>query len=151
MNTFSVSGYDENNKRFSPCSLRSVKAVLQSKSDMCFEEEQIAFCGNKRVEIGEDCDEDIFGDEIEGTFPAKNHTTCCTNRCKFQPGAVCSPKNSPCCTKTCEFAVTSRICRQHNTESCRKEAYCTGECRNGVCLTFCEKSGIDMRPCICEN
>ncbi|KAJ2949683.1 hypothetical protein O0L34_g15610 [Tuta absoluta] len=56
MYTYSVSGYDVNNKRFSPCSLRSIRKVLQAKSGRCFSEPEESFCGNLRVEGGEECD-----------------------------------------------------------------------------------------------
>ncbi len=50
MYTYSVSGFDENNKRFSPCSLRSIRAVLLAKAGRCFTEPEESFCGNLRVE-----------------------------------------------------------------------------------------------------
>ena len=56
MYTYSVSGYDVNNKKFSPCSLRFIRKVLLAKSSRCFTEPEESFCGNLRVEGDEECD-----------------------------------------------------------------------------------------------
>ncbi|VDO51072.1 unnamed protein product [Onchocerca flexuosa] len=69
MNTFSVSGYDENNNRFSPCSRRLIGKVLSKKANICFEPEMSAFCGNGKVEndtngFAEECD---VGGLLSGT------------------------------------------------------------------------------------
>ena len=59
MYTYSVSGYDVNNKKFSPCSLRFIRKVLLAKSSRCFTEPEESFCGNLRVEGDEECDAGI--------------------------------------------------------------------------------------------
>ncbi|EJW78085.1 hypothetical protein WUBG_11006, partial [Wuchereria bancrofti] len=89
MNTFSVSGYDENNNRFSPCSRRLIGKVLSRKANICFEPEMSAFCGNGKVEndtngFAEECD---VGGLLSGTTDK-----CCTSDCRFKPNAICSPK-----------------------------------------------------------
>lgn len=103
MYTYSVSGYDVNNKvkvaptfsapetlttlllfqRFSPCSLRSIKKVLQAKSGRCFSEPEESFCGNLRVEGDEECDAGLLGTE--------DNDACCDKNCKLRriQGAVC--------------------------------------------------------------
>ncbi|XP_013140575.1 PREDICTED: ADAM 17-like protease [Papilio polytes] len=83
MYTYSVSGYDVNNKRFSPCSLRSIRKVLQAKSGRCFSEPEESFCGNLRVEGGEECDAGLLGTE--------DNDMCCDKNCKLRKnqGAVC--------------------------------------------------------------
>lgn len=48
-------------QRFSPCSLRSIRKVLQAKSGRCFSEPEESFCGNLRVEGGEECDAGLLG------------------------------------------------------------------------------------------
>ena len=60
MYTYSVSGYDVNNKKFSPCSLRFIRKVLLAKSSRCFTEPEESFCGNLRVEGDEECDAGKF-------------------------------------------------------------------------------------------
>ena len=63
MYTYSVSGYDINNKKFSPCSLRFIRKVLLAKSGRCFTEPEESFCGNLRVEGEEECDAGLLGSE----------------------------------------------------------------------------------------
>jgi len=91
MYTYSVSGYDVNNKRFSPCSLRSIRKVLQAKSGRCFSEPEESFCGNLRVEGDEECDAGLLGTE--------DNDPCCDKNCRLRraAGVACSDKNSPCC------------------------------------------------------
>lgn len=104
MYTYSVSGYDVNNKvkikllalilsslitkfqRFSPCSLRSIRKVLQAKSGRCFSEPEESFCGNLRVEGDEECDAGLLGTE--------DNDSCCDKDCKLRrnQGAVCRYK-----------------------------------------------------------
>ena len=43
-------------QKFSPCSIRSMGRVLTAKAPFCFEHEMATFCGNGRVEQGEQCD-----------------------------------------------------------------------------------------------
>ena len=89
MYTYSVSGYDVNNKKFSPCSLRFIRKVLLAKSSRCFTEPEESFCGNLRVEGDEECDAGLLGSE--------DTDACCDENCKLRPNAKCSDKNSPCC------------------------------------------------------
>ena len=83
MYTYSVSGYDVNNKRFSPCSLRSIRAVLLAKAGRCFTEPEESFCGNLRVEGKEECDAGLLGSE--------DSDLCCDKFCSLRKnvGAVC--------------------------------------------------------------
>lgn len=119
MYTYSVSGYDVNNKRFSPCSLRSIRKVLQAKSGRCFSEPEESFCGNLRVEGGEECDAGLLGTE--------DNDMCCDKNCKLRKnqGAVCSDKNSPCCAG-CVFAPPGLVCREAAHSACEGEAICNG-------------------------
>ncbi|CAH0724941.1 unnamed protein product, partial [Brenthis ino] len=162
MYTYSVSGYDVNNKRFSPCSLRSIRKVLQAKSGRCFSEPEESFCGNLRVEGGEECDAGLLGTE--------DNDMCCDKNCKLRKnqGAVCSDKNSPCCAG-CVFAAPGVVCREAAHPACEGEATCNGasadcpkapaiadehecaergRCRNGSCVPYCETQGL--HSCMCD-
>lgn len=162
MYTYSVSGYDVNNKKFSPCSLRSIKKVLQAKSGRCFSEPEESFCGNLRVEGDEECDAGLLGTE--------DNDACCDKECKLRrnQGAVCSDKNSPCC-QNCQFMMKGIKCREAQYATCEQESRCTGstadcpkspamadqtdcqergKCRNGKCTPYCETQGL--QSCMCD-
>lgn len=162
MYTYSVSGYDVNNKRFSPCSLRSIRKVLQAKSGRCFSEPEESFCGNLRVEGDEECDAGLLGTE--------DNDACCDKNCKLRrnQGAVCSDKNSPCC-QNCQFMPGQMKCRDAQLATCEQEARCTGassecprslpmtdgtpclergQCRRGKCVPYCETQGL--QSCMCD-
>ncbi|XP_065201925.1 ADAM 17-like protease isoform X2 [Planococcus citri] len=162
MYTYSVSGYDVNNKKFSPCSLRSIRKVLQAKSGRCFSEPQESFCGNLRVEKNEECDAGLLGTE--------DNDSCCNKFCKLRRGhgAVCSDKNSPCC-QNCQFMPAQVKCRDAQYPTCEQESRCTGksadcppsppmpdgtvclergQCRGGKCIPFCETLG--KQSCMCD-
>lgn len=162
MYTYSVSGYDVNNKKFSPCSLRSIRKVLQAKSGRCFSEPEESFCGNLRVEGDEQCDAGLLGTE--------DNDQCCDKNCKLRKnqGAVCSDKNSPCC-QNCQFMQAGVKCREAAYATCEQEARCTGgnadcpksppmndgticqergQCRTGKCVPYCETQGL--QSCMCD-
>ncbi|CAL8071934.1 unnamed protein product [Orchesella dallaii] len=161
MYTYSVSGYDLNNKRFSPCSLRSIRKVLMTKSDRCFSEPEESFCGNLRVEGNEQCDAGLLGTE--------DSDQCCKPNCTLRPGAVCSDKNSPCC-QNCQFMSAGEKCRDAQLATCEQESRCTGnaadcpksapmadstpclekgQCRTGRCIPYCETLG--KQSCMCDK
>ncbi|KAK6627964.1 hypothetical protein RUM44_010446 [Polyplax serrata] len=161
MYTYSVSGYDVNNKRFSPCSLRSIRKVLQAKSGRCFSEPEESFCGNLRVEGDEECDAGLIDDD----------DPCCDKNCKLRrnQGAVCSDKNSPCC-QHCQFMMAGVKCREAQFATCEQESKCTGtsaecpksppmmdtttclekgQCKDGKCIPYCETKG--QQSCMCDK
>ncbi|XP_044756585.1 ADAM 17-like protease isoform X1 [Coccinella septempunctata] len=160
MYTYSVSGYDVNNKKFSPCSLRSIRKVLQAKSGKCFSEPEESFCGNLRVEGDEECDAGLLGTE--------DNDQCCDKDCKLRPRAVCSDKNSPCC-QHCQFMRAGAKCREAQYATCEQESLCTGhqaecpksppmadntdcqergKCKDGKCIPYCETQGL--QSCMCD-
>ncbi|CAL4212068.1 unnamed protein product [Meganyctiphanes norvegica] len=161
MYTYSVSGYDINNKKFSPCSLRAIRAVLLAKSSRCFTEPEESYCGNQRVEGQEECDAGLVGqDDID---------MCCDKNCKLRQGAVCSDRNSPCCM-TCQFMNVDVMCREKQRATCEMESRCTGtsatcpkpaampdgtpciergECQKGTCLPYCETK--NKQTCMCDT
>ncbi|CAB3364677.1 Hypothetical predicted protein [Cloeon dipterum] len=163
MYTYSVSGYDVNNKRFSPCSLRSIRKVLQAKSGRCFSEPEESFCGNLRVEGDEECDAGLLGTE--------DNDPCCDKNCRLRraSGVSCSDKNSPCC-QDCQFMSSGTRCREAQHATCEQDSRCTGtspecprsppmsdgtpclergQCRHGKCVPFCETQGL--QSCMCDT
>nr|XP_042896996.1 ADAM 17-like protease [Parasteatoda tepidariorum] len=161
MYTYSVSGYDPNNKKFSPCSIRSVRAVLLAKASKCFSKPEESFCGNSLVEEGEECDAGFIGSE--------DNDPCCDSACKLKPRAICSDKNAPCC-RGCQLVHRGIICRESQPSACKKEAFCSGEsqdcpssspqpdgspcidrgkCRGGECVPFCET--LNLHSCLCDR
>lgn len=164
---FAVTGWEDNNLVFSPCSKRWVAPVLQSKADFCFTEKLTGLCGNGLIDEGEECD--------AGFFSNAGEDTCCTANCKLKKGAVCSGVNYECC-KNCQVATARTSCSASLAFACRKEAVCDGQnltcppamaaddgtpclekgkCQDGRCLSFCATQGkaenIDLEPCICDQ
>ncbi|KAK3775688.1 hypothetical protein RRG08_050525 [Elysia crispata] len=154
MYPYAVSGYEENNKKFSPCSKRYITEVLTSKSDRCFKEEDqttldggryqpnVPMCGNGLLDPGEECD--------GGGMGLSGLDKCCSPDCMlignavcsldtldisvplggwvewlFIGNAVCSPVNHECCVD-CLVAAKDTPCRGESKELCRMAAYCPG-------------------------
>lgn len=149
-------------QKFSPCSLRSIRKVLQAKSGRCFSEPEESFCGNLRVEGDEQCDAGLLGTE--------DNDACCDKNCKLRrnQGAVCSDKNSPCC-QNCQYMPSGVKCRDAQYATCEQEARCSGghaecpkspamsdgticqergQCRGGKCVPYCETQGL--QSCMCD-
>lgn len=145
---------------FSPCSKRSMRAVLLAKSQTCFKREARSFCGNGIVEEGEECD--------AGHIDQSDRDPCCDIECRLKPQADCCDKNSPCCN-LCRIMPLGAKCRDENLLACKRESYCDGsssdcppeepvengfdcldrgKCKDGQCLPFCETLG--MQSCMCD-
>ncbi|XP_047500648.1 ADAM 17-like protease [Penaeus chinensis] len=161
MYTYSVSGYDINNKRFSPCSLRAIRAVLVAKSSRCFTEPEESYCGNQRVEGQEECDAGLVGqDDLDA---------CCDKHCKLRERKTCSDRNSPCC-QGCQYMNQGVKCREQQPATCENESRCLGttagcpkakpmedgtpciekgQCHQGSCLPYCETQ--EMQSCMCDT
>ncbi|CAH8487095.1 unnamed protein product [Schistosoma turkestanicum] len=162
MYTYSVSGYAENNGKFSPCSLRTIGACLVTRAPSCFEDSSVALsnlCGNSRIDEGEECD--------AGRNP---YDPCCSSECYFRTGAQCSPWNHGCCTSDCQLAPKNTICAQtSSTNPCLGPGQCNGlssvcpgptllsgsqcaehgRCFRGKCHPFCYSLGLET--CICDS
>ncbi|XP_013383117.1 ADAM 17-like protease isoform X2 [Lingula anatina] len=166
MYTYSVSGYEKNNKIFSPCSKRAMGEVLRAKSASCFVEPSQSYCGNYIREENEECDAGLEGKS--GT----DH--CCTESCTLRQGAQCSHINHACCTHQCVIAGPTQLCeaRPDVNLACEKNAYCNGldkdcppppkkdngdpcfdrgKCKNGRCQPFCETLTPSQIPCVCDK
>ncbi|XP_055907029.1 disintegrin and metalloproteinase domain-containing protein 10 isoform X1 [Eupeodes corollae] len=126
-----TSGDRPNNSKFSPCSVRNISNVLDvlvgnPKRD-CFEVSEGAFCGNKIVESGEECDcgfnEEECNDKCcyprlinEYDKSINASATGCSRRTKTQ----CSPSQGPCClSHSCTFVPA------HQHIKCKEETECS--------------------------
>ena len=74
--------------------------VLKTKAT-CFIPEKESYCGNGRIEDGEECD--------AGFFTQEGSDKCCTKECKLKPRADCSDSNHNCCLN-CKVAPNDYIC-----------------------------------------
>lgn len=133
-----TSGDRPNNSKFSPCSIRNISNVLDVlvgnvKRD-CFKVSEGAFCGNKIVESGEECDCGFNNEECN------DH--CCYPRlitdyeygmnvsakgCARRANTQCSPSQGPCClSDSCTFvpAIHSMKCKEET--ECSWSSYCNG-------------------------
>ena len=140
--------------------------MLLAKSARCFTAPAESFCGNLRVEEGEECDAGLVGDDTD-------RDGCCDENCRLRRGAACSDKNSPCCTG-CQFTAVGSLCRQADYATCEKEGFCTGasaDCppsrpmpegtpciekgrcsgaaADGKCVPYCETRGRES--CACDT
>ncbi|CAB4064239.1 ADAM17 [Lepeophtheirus salmonis] len=105
MYTYSVSGYDINNKKFSPCSLRFIRKVLLAKSSRCFLSLKNHFVDQK----------------IQMLVVMKT--------VNFVLWLNVRIKNSPCC-ESCNFVLRGAKCRAANLGTCEQESHCTGKKEN---------------------
>ncbi|VEN50763.1 unnamed protein product [Callosobruchus maculatus] len=125
-----TSGDRPNNSKFSSCSIGNISNVLDAIEDKkkrnCFTASAGAFCGNKIVEAGEECD--CGYDDKECT------DQCCypriiSNRdrelnksaagCRRRYGTECSPSQGPCCNSECRFIPS------YQREVCKMESDCS--------------------------
>ncbi|KAJ8961399.1 hypothetical protein NQ318_014644 [Aromia moschata] len=133
-----TSGDRPNNSKFSSCSIGNVSNVLDAIEDNkkrnCFTASAGAFCGNKIVEAGEECD--CGYDDIEC------QDKCCYPRiisledkqynktaigCRRRIGTECSPSQGPCCSsETCKFipVYEQEVCKMES--DCSMSSKCNG-------------------------
>ncbi|XP_043486455.1 disintegrin and metalloproteinase domain-containing protein 10 isoform X1 [Polistes fuscatus] len=126
-----TSGDRPNNSKFSRCSIGNISNVLDAIEDNkkrnCFTASAGAFCGNKIVEAGEECDCGYDDDEcvdkccyprqVSELAKIKNETA---KGCSRKYGTQCSPSQGPCCSSdTCQFVPYS-----HNVQ-CKAESDCS--------------------------
>ncbi|XP_045108182.1 disintegrin and metalloproteinase domain-containing protein 10-like [Portunus trituberculatus] len=159
-----TSGDRLNNDKFSPCSMRNISLVLDAISEKrrtnCFTENNGAFCGNKIVEEGEECDcgYDIQECQEKCCYPLKipdtlRHANSSAKACMRRKNAVCSPSEGPCCNRnTCTFVSkeAQQVC--HMYTECEESAFCEGN--NASCPEPVHKE--DNRVCnegtkVCMN
>ncbi|CAF0705583.1 unnamed protein product [Brachionus calyciflorus] len=167
MYPYSNSGNEINNNRFSSCSINYISEVLKARSD-CLKPESTAFCGNDRVEPGEECDGGMKG--REGLDP------CCDYNCKLRPNSECSDNNHYCC-QGCKIAPQNYKCySSSNFFECFNDysfcdgvskdcpspsqrpkdypcnSYDKGKCNeNGQCNSLCRQMDKHYEQCKCSN
>ncbi|BES95968.1 disintegrin and metalloproteinase domain-containing protein 10 [Nesidiocoris tenuis] len=133
-----TSGDRPNNSKFSSCSVGNISNVLDAIEDEkkwnCFEASAGAFCGNKIVEDGEECD--CGYDEIEC------RDKCCYPRlvseidkvrnssakgCSRRANTQCSPSQGPCCmSDECRFVPAMLHVRCKPESECSWSSMCDG-------------------------
>ncbi|XP_033173953.1 disintegrin and metalloproteinase domain-containing protein 10 isoform X3 [Drosophila mauritiana] len=171
-----TSGDRPNNSKFSPCSIRNISNVLDvlvgnTKRD-CFKASEGAFCGNKIVESGEECDCGFNEEECKDKccYPRliseydqslNSSAKGCTRRAKTQ----CSPSQGPCClSNSCTFVPTSYHQKCKEETECSWSSTCNGTtaecpeprhrddktmCNNGTAL--CIRGECSGSPCLLWN
>lgn len=125
-----TSGDRPNNSKFSSCSIGNISSVLDAIQDKkkrnCFTESAGAFCGNKIVEAGEECDCGYDEKECKDKccYPRmlseidKGNNTA--KGCQRRYGTQCSPSQGPCCSsETCKFVP------YHQNEICKARSDCS--------------------------
>ncbi|XP_072939687.1 disintegrin and metalloproteinase domain-containing protein 10 [Epargyreus clarus] len=133
-----TSGDRPNNSRFSACSVGNISAVLDAVRDgrkrNCLTASAGAFCGNKIVEVGEECDCGYDEKEckdrccyprILSTSERERNGTAkgCTRRADTQ----CSPSQGPCCNaSSCQFVSARRNQTCRAAGECGHAAFCSG-------------------------
>lgn len=133
-----TSGDRPNNSKFSQCSVRNISNVLdaiqESKKRNCFKVSEGAFCGNKIVEIGEECDCGFNSDECTDK--------CCYPRlisdydknvnesargCSRRVHTQCSPSQGPCCDpNSCAFVPYKANAKCREESECSFSSSCNG-------------------------
>ncbi|KAJ8947906.1 hypothetical protein NQ314_008530 [Rhamnusium bicolor] len=133
-----TSGDRPNNSKFSGCSVGNISNVLDAIEDNkkrnCFTASAGAFCGNKIVEAGEECDCGYDDNECQDK--------CCYPRiismedkqlnksasgCRRRTGTECSPSQGPCCSgETCKFipSYEHEVCKMES--DCSMSSKCNG-------------------------
>lgn len=130
-----TSGNRPNNSKFSKCSIGNISNVLDAIEDNkkrnCFTG---AFCGNKIVEAGEECDCGYDDDEcvdkccypkqVSELDKIKNDTA---KGCNRKYGTQCSPSQGPCCSsETCQFVPLSHRVQCRAESDCNYNSTCGG-------------------------
>ncbi|CAH1126819.1 unnamed protein product [Ceutorhynchus assimilis] len=133
-----TSGDRPNNSKFSSCSIGNISNVLDAIDDNkkrnCFSASAGAFCGNKIVEAGEECDcgyddnecrdKCCYPRQISNEDRQRNVTAI---GCRRRIDTECSPSQGPCCNgETCKFtsAYQQELCKPDS--DCSMSSYCSG-------------------------
>ncbi|XP_039290209.1 disintegrin and metalloproteinase domain-containing protein 10 [Nilaparvata lugens] len=132
-----TSGDRPNNSKFSSCSIGNISNVLDAIEDNkkrnCFKSSEGAFCGNKIVEAGEECDCGYDDDECldECCYPRviseQEHMKNQSARgCHRRANTQCSPSQGPCCANNCRFIADYHQMRCKSESECSWSSMCDG-------------------------
>ncbi|CAH1186905.1 unnamed protein product [Phyllotreta striolata] len=132
-----TSGDRPNNSKFSTCSVGNISnvldAIVEKKKRNCFTTSAGAFCGNKIVEAGEECDCGYDDKECKEQccYPRViSHRDRDWNRsatgCTRRNATECSPSQGPCCNSECHFIPTyqQEVCKMES--DCSRSSKCNG-------------------------
>ncbi|XP_072159998.1 disintegrin and metalloproteinase domain-containing protein 10 [Bemisia tabaci] len=132
-----TSGDRPNNSKFSSCSIGNISSVLDAIEDKkkrnCFKASEGAFCGNKIVEAGEECDCGYDYNECNDRccYPRilnehdRENTTA--KGCGRRINTECSPSQGPCCySNTCKFIPISHSVQCKSESDCSWSSTCSG-------------------------
>jgi len=133
-----TSGDRPNNSKFSSCSVGNISNVLDAIEDKkkrnCFEVSEGAFCGNKIVEAGEECDCGYDDEEctdkccyprVVGELESIKNVSA--KGCQRRAHTECSPSQGPCCSsETCRFVPASHNVRCKSESDCAWSSSCDG-------------------------
>jgi disintegrin and metalloproteinase domain-containing protein 10 len=128
-----TTGLEENNNKFSNCSMDkmgpvviSVKNQLAGKINCLTECSQVGYCGNRNVEDDEECDCGFISECTDDCcYPAGGPDA--KLGCKLKPGARCSPSKGPCCSDQCSFHPSTHICHKDKaSQDCLGDVRCDG-------------------------
>ncbi|XP_031334981.1 disintegrin and metalloproteinase domain-containing protein 10 isoform X3 [Photinus pyralis] len=133
-----TSGDRPNNSRFSGCSVGNISNVLDAIEDNkkrnCFTASAGAFCGNKIVEAGEECDCGYDINECSDICcyprivdPEDKQNNASAKGCHRRRDTQCSPSQGPCCSgETCAFvpAYREEVCKIES--DCSRSSKCNG-------------------------
>ncbi|KAG5883381.1 hypothetical protein JTB14_018141 [Gonioctena quinquepunctata] len=133
-----TSGDRPNNSKFSSCSINNISQVLdaieESKKRNCFTASAGAFCGNKIVEAGEECDcgyddkecgvdQCCYPRVINDDDKKLNKTA---SGCTRRRGTDCSPSQGPCCNNQCRFIPSYQQEECKMRSDCSESSKCNG-------------------------
>ncbi|KAH6929857.1 hypothetical protein HPB50_006420 [Hyalomma asiaticum] len=123
-----TTGLQPFNRRFSPCSIRSISAVLHAilnglyDKENCLLSHQDSFCGNNVREENEQCDCGYHEKDCRDLccFASKNSER--GRGCTLRPNAQCSPSAGSCCSTDCRYVSASHRCSAEN--ECNYASFC---------------------------
>nr|XP_006640054.2 PREDICTED: disintegrin and metalloproteinase domain-containing protein 10-like [Lepisosteus oculatus] len=155
----------ENNDKFSPCSIQLISKLLRAKKDQCFVVIDQPICGNQIAEEGEECD--VGHNDSDPCCYSANQPR--TIQCKLKPHKQCSPSQGPCCSSQCVLRPPGVVCKEES--ECQLAISCSGSaaacptpaskpnttvcgrgtriCTKGECgRSLCVKYGLEQCDCL---
>ncbi|MBN3317117.1 ADA10 protein, partial [Atractosteus spatula] len=155
----------ENNDKFSPCSIQLISKLLRAKKDQCFVVIDQPICGNQIAEEGEECD--VGHNDSDPCCYSANQPR--TIQCKLKPHKQCSPSQGPCCSSQCVLRPPGVVCKEES--ECQLANSCSGStatcptpaskpnttvcgrgtrvCTKGECgRSLCVKYGLEQCDCL---